>query len=98
MKKLLFLATALLAAQAAGAADAACNRDCLRDALTQYLDAMVKHDPAKLPLAVKVRFTEDPQGEMKLGEGLWKEIESLSAFRQDVLDVKKGVALTHVKV
>ena len=98
MKKLLLLAASLLATQAAGAADAACNRDCLRNALTQYLDAMVKHDPSKLPLAAKVRFTEDPQGELKLGEGLWKEIESLSAFRQDVLDVKKGVALTHVKV
>jgi hypothetical protein len=97
MKKLLFLAAALLAAQAAGAADASCNRECLRNTLTQYLDAMLRHDPSKLPLAGKVRYTEDPK-ELQLGEGLWKDIESLTAFRQDVLDVKKGVALTHVKV
>jgi hypothetical protein len=97
LKKLLVLAAALLAAQAAGAADAACNRDCLRNTLTQYLDAMLKHDPSKLPLAANVRYTEDPK-ELKLGEGLWKDIESLTAFRQDVLDVSKGVALTHVKV
>jgi hypothetical protein len=97
MKKLSFLAAALLFAQAATAADASCNRDCLRGALTQYLDAMIKHDPSKLPLAPKVRFTEDTQ-ELKLGEGLWKDIESLSGFRQDALDVKKGVAITHVKV
>jgi hypothetical protein len=97
MKKLLFLAAWLLAAPAASAADATCNRECLRSALTQYLDAMVRHDPSKLPLAGNVRYTEDPR-ELKLGEGLWKDIESLSGFRQDVLDVKKGVALTHVKV
>ena len=95
MKKILLLATTLLLAQ--GALAQSCNRDCLKGAITQYLDAMLKHDASKLPLAAKVRYTEDLQ-ELKLGEGLWKSIDSLSGFRQDVLDVKKGIAATHVKV
>ena len=43
-----------------------------------------------------MRFTEDTR-ELKLGEGLWQTIDSLAGFRQDVLDVQKGVAGTHVK-
>ncbi|HTQ98950.1 MAG TPA: hypothetical protein VMH83_03130 [Candidatus Acidoferrum sp.] len=94
MKKLLLIAATLLLATGADAQT--CNRDCLKNTITQYLDAMLKHDPGKLPLAAKVRFTEDTQ-ELKLGEGLWKNIESYSGFRQDVLDVKKGIAGVHVK-
>ena len=73
-----------------------CDRDCLRNTLTAYLDALVKHDPAGLPLAPSVRFTEDTR-ELRLGEGLWQTIDSLSGFRQDVLDPMLGVAGTHVK-
>jgi hypothetical protein len=95
MRRILLLAVALLAAPLAGAAD--CNRTCLRDVITQYLEAMVRHDPSQLPLASKVRFTEDQQ-ELKLGEGLWKSIDGLTGYRQDILDVKQGVAGVHVKV
>ena len=94
MKKLLVLAASLLLAH--GAAAQTCNRDCLKTTLTQYLDAMLKHDASKLPLVANARFTEDTQT-LKFGEGLWKNIESLTGFRQDVLDVKKGIAGTHVK-
>jgi len=94
MKKIILLVAALLLVQSASAQS--CDRDCLRGTITKYLDAMLKHDPKGLPLATKVRFTEDTQ-ELKLGEGLWKNIESLTGFRQDVLDVRKGVAGVHVK-
>ena len=96
MKKLLLVAASLLVADSALAAAPACDRACLKSTITQYLDAMLKHDPSKLPLASKVRFTEDQQ-ELKLGEGLWKGIQSLSGFRQDVLDVRQGVAGVHIK-
>jgi hypothetical protein len=33
---------------------------------------------------------------MKLGEGLWKSISGLGSYRQDILDVRQGVAGTHV--
>jgi len=94
MKKAILFVAALLLVQSASAQS--CDRDCLRGTITKYLDAMLKHDPRQAPLAAKVRFTEDTQ-ELKLGEGLWKDIESLSGFRQDILDVRKGVAGVHVK-
>lgn len=74
-----------------------CDRDCLRGMLTQYLNAMLKHDPTPLPLAANVRFTEDAD-EKKLGEGFWKTISGLGAFRQDILDVRQSTAGTHVLV
>jgi hypothetical protein len=86
-----------LAAGPSTALAADCNRDCLRGVITQYLDAMVAHKPAALPLAPKVRFTEDTV-EMKLGEGLWKNASKIRAYRQDVLDVRQGVAASQVIV
>jgi hypothetical protein len=94
MKKTLLLAAALLATQVADAAS--CNRECLHGTITQYLDAMLKHDPGQLPLAANVRFTEDTR-ELKLGEGLWKDIDRLTDFRQDILDVQQGIAGVHIK-
>lgn len=83
------------AAGLAGAAD--CDRDCLRGFLTQYLNAMVAHNPGGLPLASNVRFTEDAK-EMKLGDGLWKTASKLGTYRQDILDVRQGVAASQVIV
>jgi hypothetical protein len=74
-----------------------CDRACLAGVITQYIDALVAHDPSKLPLAEKVRFTEDGK-ELKLGEGLWKTVTAKGLFRQDYLDTKKQVAATHVQV
>jgi hypothetical protein len=97
MNKGILVAVSLLLATSVQAAAPACDRACLKSTITQYLDAMLKHDPSKLPLASSVRFTEDTQ-ELPLGEGLWKDIERFTDFRQDVLDVRKGVAAVHVKV
>jgi hypothetical protein len=36
----------------------------------QYLAALVKHDPAGLPLSRGVRFTENT-AEIRIGDGLW---------------------------
>ncbi|MEY4641047.1 MAG: hypothetical protein RLZZ227_1041 [Pseudomonadota bacterium] len=93
MKNLLLLTASLLLANSATAQS--CDRDCLRGMITQYLDALVKHDPDALPLAADLRFTEDSL-EMQLGEGLWQGIESLGVFRQDVLDVRNSTAGVHV--
>ena len=72
-----------------------CDRECLRGFITQYLDALVAHNPSALPLADKVRFTEDSM-EMHLGDGLWKDASRIRAYRQDVLDVRQGVAASQV--
>ncbi|MEJ1961729.1 MAG: hypothetical protein WDO56_09355 [Gammaproteobacteria bacterium] len=74
-----------------------CDRACLAGLITQYVDALVAHDPSKLPLAENARFTEDSQA-AKLGEGIWKTVTAKGQFRQDYLDTKRQVAATHVQV
>jgi hypothetical protein len=79
------------------AAGAACDRECLRGMVTQYLEAMVAHNPKALPLAASVRFTEDTKT-MPLGEGLWKGASKIGTYRMDFLDVREGQAASHVVV
>ncbi|HXP84593.1 MAG TPA: hypothetical protein VN841_07735 [Bryobacteraceae bacterium] len=74
-----------------------CDRGCLRGMITRYLDALVAHDPRKLPLAERVKFTEDTV-EMRLGDGSWKTASGKRPYRQDILDVRQGVAASQVVV
>jgi hypothetical protein len=83
--------------KAATSPDTACDRECLRGFITQYLDAMIAHKPDSLPVAANVRFTEDCK-EMKLGEGIWKNISRLTDYRRDILDVRDGVAVSFLVV
>ena len=85
----------LAAMTTSGAQAADCDRACLKSMITKYVDAMVAHDPSRLPLAKDVRFTEDSQ-ELKLGEGLWKTVTKKGDFRQDYIDLKKQIAASHV--
>ncbi len=89
--------TLALCAMTASAAGSDCDRACLRGFITQYLDALLAHNPNTLPLSDKVRFTEDTV-EMKLGEGLWKNASKIRSYRQDILDVRQGVAASQVVV
>jgi hypothetical protein len=80
-----------LNASAQAPAGGSCDRECLRGFITQYLNAMVEHNPKALATAPSVRFTEDTVT-MSLGEGLWKNASKLRTYRQDILDVREGVA------
>ena len=93
MRRILILLVACAALASAQTAD--CNRDCLRGFVTQYLDALIAHNPGAVPLDPKVRFTEDTV-EIKPGEGLWKTASKITAYRQDILDVRQSVAATQV--
>jgi hypothetical protein len=95
--KHLMLALVLIGASTGRAAAVDCDHECLRGFITQYLDALVAHNPGALPLDTKARFTEDSV-EMHLGDGLWKDASRIRAFRQDVLDVRQGVAASQVVV
>ena len=75
----------------------ACDRACLAGFVTQYLDAMIAHKPESLPVAANVKFTEDCK-ELKLGEGIWKNIAKLTNYRRDILDVRQGVAVSFLVV
>lgn len=72
-----------------------CDRACLADLMTQYVDAVVAHDYERLPLADSVKYTVDGQAG-KLGEGLWQSVTSAQGFRQDYLDLRQQVAAAHV--
>lgn len=87
----------LLGISMTSAAAESCDRSCLTGMLTAYLDALVAHDPSKLPLTADVRFTED-SGALKLGEGLWQTVTGKGAFRHDYLDVRKQIATAHVQL
>lgn len=97
----LFAAVAIVAAlfmlSARPAAAKDCDRACLGDLVTQYLNDMVAHNPAALPAAPNVRFTEN--GEVtKLGDGLWRTASGLGTYRQDILDVAGHTAATQAVV
>jgi hypothetical protein len=85
------------AMQAASAATPSCDRECLRGLMTRYLEALVAHKPADLPVSGKVRFTENTV-DAKLGEGLWKTASKLTPYRQDIIDVRQGVVGTHAVI
>jgi hypothetical protein len=90
------LGSMLLAGFSGSAAAAeACNRDCLSGLITRYVDAVVAHDPSKLPLLENARVTEDSKA-IKPGEGIWKTVTAKASFRHDYLDVRKQIAATHV--
>jgi hypothetical protein len=95
MKPTRVLELLLLCATAATAAD--CDRACLKNTMTAYLNALVAQDPSKAPLASNIRFTENSQ-DLKIGEGLWKSATALGDYRQDFIDVKQQVVASHVLV
>jgi hypothetical protein len=72
-----------------------CDRPCLTGMVTQFVDAVVAHDPSMLPLADSVRYTEDSRY-AELGEGIWKSVTANGGFRQDYIDTRKQVAASHV--
>ena len=86
MKPLQLFGTMLLSAALASAAD--CDRACLKNTMTTYLNALAAKDPSKAPLAPNVRFTEDSK-DLKIGEGFWKTATKIGDYRQDFIDVKE---------
>jgi hypothetical protein len=76
------------------------GRMCLAGMSSElYLKALLVHKPESLPLADKVKFTEDGV-EKKLGEGLWKTITRIRGTPppQMFIDVRQGVAVTFAVV
>jgi hypothetical protein len=63
-----------------------CDRACLRNRVDQYIAAMVKHDPAGLPLAPGFKYTENT-ATVEIGDGLWVGAsEAPTTFKIYVLD------------
>jgi hypothetical protein len=68
---------------------AACDRACLENWVDRYLDAVIAADPARVPLADDVRFTENGQ-RLEVGDGLWNSMKSKGTYRLFVSDVPAG--------
>lgn len=89
----LTLGTSAQAAPAGSSTE--CDRACLSGFVTKYLQALVAHDPQRLPLAADVRFTENGVA-VPLGEALWLTIGALGSYRVDYLDTEAQQAAAHV--
>ena len=73
------------------AAQATCDRACLRSTLDQYLAAVVKHDPKAAPLTVGFRQTENAIN-VAPGGGVWKTATGLGKMQRRYLDPVSGQA------
>jgi hypothetical protein len=63
-----------------------CERACLEGFISQYLDALVAHNPfGGLPLASRVKFTENDQV-LDLGDGLWNVTTGIGKYKLIVAD------------
>jgi hypothetical protein len=98
------LAVAVLAGMAvtvgrtASAASVDCDRECLRGTMTTFLYALVKHDASAVPVADKVRVTEDGIEKPLANVGLLRTVTRLRGYRQDFLDERAGMAGADVVV
>jgi hypothetical protein len=84
------MASALLLASAAtvaAAQPAACDRRCLEELVDRYLDALVRHDPAAVPLAAGARYTENGQ-RLTVGDGLWRSVRARGKYLLIVADTE----------
>ncbi len=70
-------------------AQSACDRVCLEGTVDQFLDAFVKHDPALVPMARTVKYTENGQA-LPVGDGSWRTMVGKGTYRLFVTDVKAG--------
>jgi len=66
-----------------------CDRACLEGFVNQYLDAMVAHDPSRLPVTPDVRFSEDDVP-LKLGEAFWKTASGIGKYKLYFADPQAG--------
>src|SRR5262245_22780821 len=75
----------MLAATTGTGFAADCDRTCLRGMLDQYLAAVVKHDPAAVPLFVGFRQTENAVV-VRNGTGAWKSVTALGKVQRRYFD------------
>src|SRR5580698_349326 len=68
-----------------------CDRTCLKGALDQYLNAVIKHDPAAANLFVGFRQTENAVV-VRPGTGTWKTVTALGKVQRRYMDAVSGQA------
>ena len=83
MRRLIFFG--LLAAGVGVAEAAPCDRACLKTMLDQYLNAVVQHNPAAVPLSAGFRQTENANVR-RLGTGEWQSAKALGKLQRRYFD------------
>jgi hypothetical protein len=68
---------------------ARCDRACLENVAEQVTQAMVAHDPSRLPLSQDVRYTEGGQP-LKVGDGFWATASAVGAYKHFFADPDVG--------
>jgi hypothetical protein len=90
---MLLLGASASAAPTGSGVAPACDRACMTDIVDRYLAALVRHDPAGLPLNRDVKFTENTARLTVGREGLWVGAsEPPTGFRIYAIDVGAGQA------
>jgi hypothetical protein len=79
----------VVSGRGAAAQTGACDRSCLEGFVDRYLDALVAHDPKRLPLAPNVRFTENGI-RLNVGDAQWKTVVGKGGYRIFVTDPEAG--------
>src|SRR5574338_116282 len=82
----LFLLVALLIPVVAVGQAKTCDRACLESFVDRYLDALIAHDPQKLPMTPRVKNTEDGV-RLEPGDGLWRTALGKGTYRLFVTDM-----------
>jgi hypothetical protein len=65
------------------------SRASLEGFMNQYLEALVTHEPKRLPLSKKVKHTENTIA-IPVGEGLWATASDMPTYRLYVCDTLAG--------
>jgi len=66
-----------------------CDRACLEGVIDQVLNAMVAHDPSRVPLSKDIKFTENNQV-VEVGDGFWKTAQGVGNYRHVFADPEAG--------
>ena len=75
--------------QLTGWAQTSCDRACLESFVDQYMDALIAHNPKKLPMTARVKNTEDAV-RLEPGDGFWRTALSKGSYRLFVTDTDSG--------
>lgn len=84
-----FAAAVALFLQATGWAQGVCDRGCLEGFVDRYMDALIAHDPKKLPMTTRVKNTEDGV-RLEPGDGFWRSANGKGSYRLFVADPEAG--------
>ena len=77
--------------RAAHAAAAECDRACLEGMVDRYIEALIAHDPSKIPVSAAVRFVENGV-QLPLGSALWTTATGRGTYSHYFADTTAGQA------